>query len=297
MLIEELKNIIHSADFATAKLDAASVNDWFTALDIDYAIGAIEQQFLDERLISDFLAVNPISAYRQGQKIGIVCAGNLPLVGFGDMFYALLAGCEVWLKTSTRDVLMRQFAPLVHICDSVDELNAVDEIWAMGSDETCAILRNKFAGKRLLLRASRHSIAILDGSETAAELGGLADDIFLYCNRGCRSVSHIYIPTGYDIEKLHFKARAMPLIWSENYIYAKAVAIMRGEAFIDCGFFLLKNSTASDIATVGYSFYNEAADIVVDKSKLQCIVGHGYTPLGNAQRPTLFDFADGVSPL
>lgn len=321
MLADKLKNIFASTQFNAAVAAAIAANEWFSERDIAYAIDAIESEFLDAGKLSDFLSVHPMP--RQKKHIGIVCAGNIPLVGFGDMFYGLLAGHRVTIKPSGRDILMRYFSPLVGIAERLEDLADADEIWIMGSDATCDLVRAMYPHKRVLARASRHSVAILDGTESAAEISALTYDIFLYCGMGCRSVSHLYIPSGFDLSRLQFEPRPMPAAWGDSYRYQKAVRAMRGEDFIDCGMYILApagdggDGGDSGAGVVTYSFYDSAPFIdtfgnnispqidifgnnsspQIDTSHIQCIVGHDFIDFGRAQRPTLSDFANGINPL
>jgi len=60
-------------------------------------------------------------------------------------------------------------------------------------------------------------------------------------------------------------------------------------------------SLFSPLATVHYSYYRSKDDItnyLLDNgNKIQCVVGRDYLPLGEAQCPTLSDYADGVNTL
>lgn len=286
MLTHQIKNILSSVNF--------SQGEWCTVNDLRSAVSAIESEFLDDRKFFRFLSANTLERLKY-PKVGVVCAGNIPLVGFGDMFYALLAGAEVWLKPSRRDPLMRRFEPLVHLVDNVEQLRGTDALMVMGSDETCAALRSMFPKKPMLLRSSRHSVAVLRGDETPCDIALLADDIFLYSGRGCRSVSHIYLPRDFDLSRLAFPPREMTPAWRDAYRYAKAISAMCGDQFVDGGYYLLKQGHSSHTTVIGYSFYDEQP--ILDMREIQCIVGHGNIPFGSAQRPTLYDFADGVSPI
>lgn len=286
MLTHQIKNIFSRVNF--------SQGEWYTADDLRAAISAIESEFLDDSKVLRFLSAHSPERLRY-PKVGVVCAGNIPLVGFGDMFYALLAGAEVWLKPSRRDPLMRRLEPLVHLANDVQQLQDMDALLVMGSDDTCAMLRDMFPRKPMLLRSSRHSVAVLRGDETSCDIMALADDIFLYSGRGCRSVSHIYLPRDFDLSRLAFPPRDMTAAWGDAYRYAKAIHAMRAEPFVDGGYYLLTEGRSSHTTVIGYSFYDEPLSL--DMREIQCVVGRDYTPFGLAQRPTLYDFADGMSPI
>lgn len=290
-MIDKIEQIFRSQHFADLTAEALKINEWFTHSDIRYAVEAIETEFLNREKLQNFISHHKIDTAKNGATLGIISAGNLPLVGFGDMFYTLLTGCRTLLKPSSKDPLMRAFAVLdgVTIVESIDELTSVDGIIAMGSDSTCAMIGERFPTTPTLLRGSMHSIAILTGDETPAELTALADDIFRYCSRGCRSVTHLYLPVNYDIEKLKFEPRDLPRAWNDCYRYERARAIINGEQFTDAGYYIIKEGAGSATAVINYSFYSNRDQI--DLQGVQHIATR--ENFGRAQHPTLEDFSGG----
>jgi hypothetical protein len=175
------------------------------------------------------------------------------------------------------------------------------------SDNTSRYFEYYF-GKYLYLRKNRNSIGIIEGSETSGELAGLAADIFLYFGLGCRSISKIYVPEGYDV-------KAMAESWSEyrdlvehnkyanNYDFNKAVFIVNRDEFTDTGFLLCRNDLrlASPVAVLHYEYYNSISSVYreteVLRESIQCIAARNKTPFGRAQMPELWDYADGIDTL
>lgn len=152
-------------------------------------------------------------------------------------------------------------------------------------------------------------MAALSGRETPGELSGLADDVFRYFGMGCRSVSKLYVPEGYDFDAL-FNAfyRYRYLIdhqkYGNNYDYNKAVYLMSGSPMLDNGFLLLKEDTGlgSPIGTLFYESYKNPETVTRKlqdtEEELQCIVAGdwipGATAFGTSQSPELWTYADGV---
>ena len=75
----------------------------------------------------------------------------------------------------------------------------------------------------------------------------MARDIFDYYGRGCRNVSHLILPGGYDINRVFEGIVGMGGIinnkkYGNNYDYNKAVHLLNQEPLLDNNFVLLKES-------------------------------------------------------
>lgn len=290
-MITKIGQILDSEQFRTLSRLTPLHNGWITARCIERAVKAIHTQFLDPFAVEQFISDQRIdSSIGLGRRVGIICAGNLPLVGFADMFYSLLCGFSVLIKPSSGDPLMRAFAqlPRVTIVETIDDLSSVERLLLMGSDETCRMVERRFADKSMLLRGSMHSIAILDDALSADELELLSDDIFAYWGRGCRSVTHLYLPAGYDVASLRFAPRPTIKLWDDCYTYQKARATIMEEPFYDQGYYLLQTTWIPTTSVVGYSFYDRLSSIPLDG--VQHIASRGN--FGSAQSPSLNDFAN-----
>lgn len=301
-MIQSINNLFLSQRFVELSSSALAVNPWFTEEFISTAVRALREEFLDEAKVEGFCAKYNINREPKAKTVGVVCAGNIPLVGFGDMFYSLLCGWNVVLKTSSKDPLMQVFEELgrVEVATSLEELEHCDAIILMGSDTTCELLREMYPDKPLMLRGSMHSVAIIRDSLTLREANLLYIDMLLYCGRGCRNVSHLYLPEGFKMEFLVesildvdvIDGYQMPKIWLDQYRYARAMAQLRGERVLDSGVCLFKEmpmyGSNDSLVTITYSFYKSEDEIPLDK--IQHIATHG--TFGRAQFPTLYDFAN-----
>ena len=249
-------------------------------------------------------------------------AGNLPLVGFHDLLCVLVAGHKAIVKLSSDDGVLlpylikqiRVFAPewAEAVAFTDDKVTEYDAVIATGSDNTARYFEYYFGKKPHIIRKNRHSVAVLTGEETPEELQDLGKDIFLYYGLGCRSVSKLFVPQGYDFDLLFqaiypYKDIIEEQKYANNYDYNKAVYLMSLYKLLENGFLLLKEDEhyGSPIATLFYEYYtNKEAlkkKLATDKEKIQCVVGHnfidGEIPFGQTQTPKLWDYADGVNTL
>ena len=286
MLHQTIKNLFLSREFERLRAEALAANEWFTAGSIDLAVEAILAA-----LPAEEPQIKP-----NGKRVGVVCAGNIPLVGFWDTYSALVSGASVVIKPSRRDPLMKLFAALVEVVDRLPD--GLEPIVAMGSDATMQALKAAYPASRLILRGSEASFALLTGEETPADLEHLADDLFTHAGLGCRSVAHLFLPNDYGLEQLTFSDRSasLPAAWADNVRYERARRAAMGLPTADKGFYLLVPHTFGTPllpGVVGYSYYTDEVSLDIDKSKVKCytslnpsILPEKHTPLGTAQRPT-----------
>lgn len=285
MLHQQLKNLFASPHFSELKVEALAANEWFTAASIETAVAAI---------LSALPEAEP-AVVANGRRVGVVCAGNIPLVGFWDMYSAVVSGATVIIKPSRRDPLMMLFKDLVEVVEQLP--SQLDTVVAMGSDATMAALKAQFPTSKLILRGSEASFALLTGEERADDIEKLGDDLFTHSGMGCRSVVHLFLPEGYDFNQLVFnKKRTFSEAWTENVRYERARRTLVQEKVEDKDFFILSINTFGTplrAGVVGYSHYKdkESLEINFDKVKcytalqpLKCIEKH--VPFGTAQHPT-----------
>lgn len=291
---------------------AIDENGWFTQPDICLAVKAIRCQMLDADKLRDFMSHYPTHMPLKGSRVGIIMAGNIPLVGFADLLCTLLAGCEAWVKPSSKDrVLMeylceclKEIEPKIPIYIYDDSLN-YDAIIATGGTEANLYFEQRFKGVKRLCRSSRHSIAVLTGSESEEQLQLLAKDIYSYSGLGCRNVAMIFVPDGAEIK---IPAAQTSQKYRNNYLQTKALATLSGWHFIDNGASIICDSKefAHSLSTLSVYRYNSLEQvqqwIAEHDHELQCIVSNCIdhprrVDFGQAQRPSLFDFADGVDTM
>jgi len=249
------------------------------------------------------------------RKIGVVMAGNIPLVGFHDFLSVLISGNTIIAKTSSKDPdlvvfignilgeINPEFKKRINFTDGL--LSGFDAVIATGSDNSSRYFEYYFGRYPHIIRKNRNSIAILDGSETRDELSGLGSDVFSYFGLGCRSVSKIFLPVGYDMAKLKKSWAEYEKViynnkYANNYDYNKAIFIVNKNEFTDTGFLLLRRNSAisSPVSVLYYEYYetinNVYLEIEMMRDKIQCIVSRNEIHYGRAQWPSLWDYADGI---
>ena len=161
----------------------------------------------------------------------------------------------------------------------------------------------------IIIRKNKNGIAVLDGSETQDDMTNLGKDMLQYYGLGCRNVSKLYLPKGFDLNMIFGGLFPYANIiemnkYANNYDYNKAVYLMSEYDLIENGFLILKEDTnyASPIATLFYEFYEDLESlklrIKADASQIQCLVSKNFSEnevtFGATQLPKLSDFADGI---
>ena len=289
---------------------AVAANEWFSVNDICYAVDAIRSELLDAEKISNWLSHYPSADARHSRRVAIIMAGNIPLVGFFDLMCVIASGDIPCVKPSSKDraleeyieQLLREIEPSLRIERYVEGAD-YDAVIATGGDSANLYFRTAFEGVPRLLRGSRHSVAVLSGKEKTADLELLAEDIFTHSGLGCRNVSLIFVPKGF---KPKLKAGKMSLAYHNNYLQCRALLTMQSVKFEDLGEAVLVRSKVaefprflSQINVVEYSSLAEVQQWLASHDEaLQCVVSsieglHSrQVPLGRAQKPTLFDYAD-----
>ena len=300
---------------------AEQQNSWFTRANVIFAFKSWSEA-LSKSNVQQWLSQYQLPQTTSPKKILIIMAGNLPLVGFHDLLCVLVAGHKAIVKLSSDDRVLlpylitqiRTFAPewAEAVAFTDDKVTEYDAVIATGSDNTARYFEYYFGKKPHIIRKNRHSVAVLTGEETPEELQDLGKDIFLYYGLGCRSVSKLFVPQGYDFDLLFqaiypYKDIIEEQKYANNYDYNKAVYLMSLYKLLENGFLLLKEDEhyGSPIATLFYEYYtNKEAlkkKLATDREKIQCVVGHnfidGEIPFGQTQTPKLWDYADGVNTL
>lgn len=296
-------------------------NGWFTKENILFALEQWANLLTKDQLES-WISKYGIKPLDEPKTVGIVMAGNIPLVGFHDFLCVLLSGHRVMVKLSSNDKILLPFLAnflikvnpeLAHRIQFVEgKMENFDAVIATGSNNTGRYFEYYFGKKPNIIRKNRNSVAILTGEESKEELEALGEDIFRYYGLGCRNVSKLYVPKGYDFEPFFNAMYAYKDIihqhkYANNYDYNKAVYLMSEFQLLDNGFLVLKEeeSLASPISVLFYSHYetNEELTQVLENRKedIQCLVtatGIGSeVKFGETQKPRLDDYADGVDTM
>ncbi|WP_422861259.1 acyl-CoA reductase [Flagellimonas sp. W118] len=302
-------------------ISAEQQNSWFTQENLFHALEQWSALLTDENLVQ-WLSDYNIADNSPPKTIGVVMAGNIPLVGFHDFLCILLSGNKVLAKTSSHDKVLLPFIANYLIQQEPELKDAIeftdgkfehfDAVIATGSNNTSRYFEYYFGKKPNIIRKNRNAVAILTGNESETQLRNLGEDIFRYWGLGCRNVAKIYVPKDYNFDQLFkalfaYKDIINQTKYANNYDYNKAVYLMSEFKILDNGFLILKEdeSLSSPIASLFYSFYNsetELKDFLESrKEDIQCIVSNDMfeneIAFGETQKPKLDDYADGVDTM
>lgn len=295
-------------------------NGWFTNENIFYALEGWSN-LLTVSVISDWLEKYDFKTI-ETKKVAIIMAGNIPLVGFHDFLVVLICGHEVLVKQSSND---RHLLPFLSkyleyvepefkgkISFTEEKLENFDAVIATGSNNTARYFEYYFKNKPSIIRKNRNSVAVLSGIESESELELLSEDIFRYYGLGCRNVSKLFLPKGYNFDKFfkamyHWHSLMDKSKYANNYDYNKTVYLMSEFEMLENGFLMIKedDSYSSPIATVFYEYYESLDKLKLklneDKEFIQCIVSKDFIEseieFGQTQKPQLWDYADGVDTI
>lgn len=308
----------NTADWVAARENAERQNGWFTQAFIEQAVSVISNNYLQQQQLETFAAARNIPDVQQPPRtIGLVMAGNIPLVGFHDWLCIFLSGHRVRIKPSSKDTVLithiieklASWNPAIKTQTSFSEmLKGCDAYIATGSNNSARYFDYYFAKYPHIIRRNRTSVAILTGQETTEELLGLADDANLYYGLGCRNVTKIWVPRNYDFIPLleafkKYIAFADHNKYKNNYDYQLALLLLNNKYYMTNGAILLveNESLFSAISQLHYEYYDgpaaQIAHSLQHNPDIQCVVGEGLLPFGQAQQPGLADFADGIDTM
>ncbi len=323
---KSIKNpvVLHNDLFFDKFLDliqlTQSHNGWYTPEQVFFSIQSWSQALTEINLntwLSDYNFKES-----EPKTVGLILAGNIPLVGFHDFLSVLISGHKVLVKTSSNDQhllpFLAQYLILVEpkLSNSITfvegKLQNFDAVIATGSNNTARYFEYYFKDKPSITRKNRNSVAILNGKESSEELFNLGEDIFRYFGLGCRNVSKLFVPKKYDFAPFfeaiyQYKDAIFYEKYANNYDYNKAVFLMSNFKLLDNEFLTLKEdaSYASPISSVFYEFYEDINDLKqrlnADNEQIQCIVSNGLIDnsihFGQTQKPNLWDYADNVDTI
>ena len=302
------------------KLKLGNHNPWFTDKNIDYVLTEISNSLSKENL-EKWISIYPdLQFSNKSKRVGVITAGNIPLVGFHDFLSVLISGnCFVGKLSSKNDKLLPkvidllvniepEFKEYIHI--TTENLKKFDAVIATGSNNSARYFEYYFGKYPHIIRRNRNSVAVLNGDETDEELQALADDIFLYFGLGCRSVSKLFLPDDYDLDHIFRNSLKHNEVinhnkYANNYDYNRAIYLLNLTEFKDNGIMLMKEDInyASPISVVYYENYSNIETVKKrlesDKELIQCIVSHedffaGSVGFGESQKPKLWDYADNI---
>ncbi len=290
-------------------------NGWYTKENVQRALLDWSALLTEDKMKA---WLNNYSFSEKPKNVGVIMAGNIPLVGFHDFASVILSGNIAVTKMSSEDStllpalleIMVKWNPdfADHFRLTSGKIGNIEALIATGSNNTVQHFEQYFGHLPHIFRRNRTSVAILDGTETFEERKGLGADIFTYFGLGCRNVSHMLLPENYDID-LFFKGiyEYSEVVYNKkygnNYDYNKAIFLMNKHKLLDNNFLLLKETEDlhSPLAMVYHHSYSSQQQIDSylnqHKEEIQAVIGHGYLPFGSAQSPALEDYADGVDTL
>lgn len=298
---------------------AIMYNSWFTKEGIEEAFMSIQNEFLSKTKLEEFIQKYQFEN-TSPKRVGLILAGNIPMVGIHDILMVYLTGNIAVIKYSEKDQVLIQWL-ISKLCESnpdikskfeeVEKLKNIDAVIATGSDNSSRYFEAYFGKYPNIIRKNRNSIAIIKADSSDEDLRLLSHDILSYFGLGCRNVSKVYFERGFNTDHLmsildentkvmhHNKYR-------NNYDYNLSLFLLNKKKFLQNGTTLLieDEGLASRIATLHYEWFDDI-DLLEDKlihlkDKIQCVVSNyplqklSYLPLGRSQCPAISDFADGV---
>jgi len=301
-------------EWTDAQERAVRANAWFTREHITLAAENIAEQYLQKDKLEAWLDGYTLPAHHK--TVGIVMAGNIPLVGFHDLLCGFVSGHRLMLKLSSKDeVLMKhlvarlaEWEPAVAQQIALeDRLNGADAYIATGSNNTARYFEQYFGKYPHIIRQNRTSVAILDGDETDEELALLADDVYLYYGLGCRNVTQVCVPRNYNFERLlrafnKHNGYADLNKYKNNYDYHLAIYLLNRVPYMSNESLLMVENALpfSAVSVLHYRYYDDKQALIEELTRsndIQAIIGDYFIPFGASQKPALGEYADGVDTM
>lgn len=299
-------------------------NRWLTKANSKKALENIASAFLNKEKLQNWLNNYPkLGESRPIQKVGLVLAGNIPAVGFHDIVCTFLAGHRALIKYSEKDsylipymleFIIKEDSRCADYFEKVTFLKDFELVIATGSNNSSMYFEQYFSKYPHIIRKNRNSVAVLDGTETDAELLELGIDIFRYFGMGCRSVSKLFVPKGYDFSPLmatldDYKDIMDHTKYRNNYEYNRSIYLLNAVPHFanDCVMLVEHESLLSRISSIHFEYYDNIEDLTMkleaNEKGIQCIASKMNLPfpnrveLGKTQCPNLNDYADGLDTL
>lgn len=303
-------------DWQHVKQKASVKNPWFTEDFIDTATKNITEHFLDKNKLSNWAAHYHLDDLIKPAHVGIVMAGNIPMVGFHDLLTVFISGHKQSIKLSSKDDVLISFLveklyehnpETKDFIKIADNLKGCDAYIATGSNQTAKHFEEYFGKYPNIIRCNRTSVAILNGNETKEQLEALSEDIHMYYGLGCRNVTKLFVPEHYDFVQLLQAFHKFSYFrdyhkYSNNYDFQLSLLLLNNNMYMTNETTLLVESknNFSAIGVVHYEYYNHNSnlkEILNNHAEIQCIVGENFIPFGESQQPGLFTYADGVDTM
>lgn len=319
LLLERLGAYMISGDseWAVVKEKASYENGWFVPEFVELQCSNIASQFLSRSALLQVKDKYQLSDHPAHRKVvGVIMAGNLPLVGIHDFISVFITGHIQKIKLSSKDMILQKHlvekmmswdARFQDYVSFAQMLKDCDAYIATGSNNSSRYFDYYFQKYPHIIRRNRTSVAIITGDESKADLESLADDVYTFFGLGCRNVTKLFVPRGYDFVPLLEAFKKYNHLfdhnkYKNNYDYQLAILIINGKYYMTNGSIILVESPAvfSPISQLHYEYFDDINSVkatLLNNEDIQCIVGRDFTPFGQSQCPTIFDFADGVDTL
>lgn len=324
-LLIRLGNVLRQKDAGFDKIrnKAFAENPWFIPANIDKALNAIVDHYLEPASLREWM--NHYPPINKQKKVGLIMAGNIPFVGFHDFLSVFASGHKAQVKLSSKDTVLMQYVfsklralhpAVASQFELVERLEDFDAVIATGSNNTSRYFEYYFGKYPNIIRKNRNGTAVLTGDERADDLKKLSEDISDYFGLGCRNVTKIYVPENYDFEPLLSIFEENQVLFEHhkyrnNYDYNYAIYLLNREDFMASKNILLKEDTSylSRIACLHYEKYTDLdkvkQQLEMDEELIQCVATRDSSlfqlenevAFGQTQVPGLFDYADGVDTL
>ncbi|MFD1256602.1 acyl-CoA reductase [Mucilaginibacter terrae] len=300
----------------------SNYNAWFTPESVQQAVTATGLSLTEENL-TKWLDKYDLPNHAP-KRVGLILAGNIPMVGFHDVLSVLVSGNIALIKASTQDArlikhvlqLLIDIEPeIANRYQFIERLEGFDAVIATGSNNSSRYFDYYFSKVPNIIRKNRNSVAVLTGEETTEQLHLLGKDIFDYYGLGCRNVSKLLVPEGYDFIPFFEAIEIYHPIgnhhkFHNNYDYNKAIYLVNGDKHLDNGFLLVKvdERMVSPLAVLFYEEYQDLAAaqdwLAKQSEQIQCIVStanlqvnNQVVGFGQSQQPALWDYADGIDTM
>lgn len=308
---------VREEEFQTLAEDVRRENPWFTSDNVRMAVSGVAK-FLNKEKLQAW--VSSYTFNTDSKKVALIMAGNIPMVGFHDLLSVLISGHHAVIKLSSKDsvlikaLVQKLIALEPRFADTIEfaeRLKDFDAVIATGSDNSARYFDYYFGKYPNIIRKNRTSIGVITGNENDAELTALGIDVFSYFGLGCRNVSKLFVPVGYDLGKIYRSWETYHDVvhhhkYCNNYDYQKSILLVNSSPFLDNGFLILQENEkmVSPISIVFYEQYASSAELSERlnslKEKTQCIVGNSEwsdIKFGQSQFPELGDYADQIDTL
>lgn len=297
--------------------DAFQHNRWFTPENISLSLKNIRGQFLKKEKLESWISKYERGVVKHPRTIGMVMAGNIPLVGFHDFLCVFLAGHKGLIKLSSKDDILFPFLlkklfeideELKHWISISEFIKGMEAVIATGSNNSSRYFQYYFGKYPHIIRKNRGSVAVLCGDESKEELEKLGSDIFSYFGLGCRNVSKLFVPENYSFDFLFESLQQFSYLnehnkYKNNFDYNYAVLLLNKTPFLHNDFLMVREEqqVSSPVAMLYYEFYGDENDLKQkldrDASAIQCLVGKEFIPFGETQSPELWDYSDNVDTM